>query len=150
MSLIERIDRDLIKALKAGEKDKVTTLRGLKSDLKYRQIDKGDDLTDDDVITVLSSLAKKRRESIEHFEKGGREDLVAKEKGELALITSYLPEQFGEDQLREIIEQAINETGADSPQKVGMVMKIVMPKTMGRADGKLVNKLAMEMLAKGN
>ncbi len=144
MALFEKINQDMIQALKAGEKERLTLLRGLKSDLKYKQIDKGDELTDEDAITVLSSQAKKRRESIEQFQKGGREDLVAKEQAELAIITSYLPEQLSEDKLREII----SETGADSPQKVGLVMKVVMPKIKGQADGKIVNKLAIEILAK--
>jgi uncharacterized protein YqeY len=148
MSLFEKINQDMIKALKAGEKEKLTVLRGLKSDLKYKQIDKGDELTDEDVIAVLSSQAKKRRESIEQFQKGHREDLVQKEQRELAIITSYLPEQLSEDKLREIISEAIAETGADSPQKVGLVMKVVIPQIKGRADGKLVNKLAIEILAK--
>jgi len=148
MSLFEKINQDIIKALKAGEKDKLTVLRGLKSDLKYKQIDKADELTDDDVIAVLSSLAKKRRESIEQFQKGGRNDLVAKEQAELIIINSYLPKQLSKEKLCEIIHEAIAESGADSPQKVGLVMKLVMPKIKGQADGKLVNKLATEMLAK--
>jgi len=148
MSLFEKIDQDMKQALKAGEKERLTVLRGLKSELKYKQIDKADELTDDDAIAVLSSAAKKRRESIEQFQKGGREDLVKKERAELAIITSYLPEQLSEEKLRQIISDAIAESGVDSPQKVGLVMKVVMPKIKGRADGKLVNKLAMEILAK--
>ncbi len=148
MSLFEKIDQDMKQALKAGEKERLTVLRGLKSELKYKQIDKVDELTDDDAIAVLSSAAKKRRESIEQFQKGGREDLVKKEQAELAIITSYLPEQLSEEKLHQIISDAIAESGADSPQKVGLVMKVVMPKIKGQADGKLVNKLAMEILAK--
>jgi uncharacterized protein YqeY len=149
MSLFERIDQDMKQALKAGDKERLSVLRGLKSDLKYRQIDKkGEELSEEDAIAVLSSAAKRRRESIDEFKKGGREDLVRKEKFELDVITSYLPEQLSEEKLREIIREAIAETGADSPQKLGLVMKIVMPKIKGQADGKLVNKLAMDMLAK--
>jgi uncharacterized protein YqeY len=148
MSVIEQIDQDMKQALKAGDKERLTVLRGLKSDLKYKQIEKSDELTEDDVIGVLSSSAKKRRESIEQFQKGGREDLVKKERHELDVITSYLPKQLSEEKLRQIIQDAIAETGADSPQKVGLVMKIVMPQIKGQADGKQVNKLAMAMLAK--
>ncbi len=148
MSLIERIDHDMKQALKAGQKLRLSVLRGLKSDLKYKQIEKGDEFSEDDAIAVLTSVAKKRRESIEQFERGGREDLVAKEKAELEIIISYMPEQLTEARLREIIKQAIVETGADSPQKLGLVMKSVMPKIKGQADGKQVNKMAMEMLAK--
>ena len=148
MSLIERIDKDIVKALKAGEKDKLTALRGLKSDIKYRQIEKGEKLSDEDVIAVLNSARKKRRDSIEQFEKGGRDDLVTKETIGLKLIEQYLPEQMSEDKLLEIVKQAIVQTGADSPAKIGLVMKVVMPQVKGQADGKLINKLAMELLSK--
>ena len=146
MSLIEKIDEDIKKALKAGEKETLTALRGLKSDIKYRQIDKGEDLTDDDVIAVLNSARKKRRDSIEQFEKGGRDDLVRHEKHGLALIESYLPEQMSEEKLTEIIKKAIEQTGADSPAKIGLVMKAVMPVVKGQADGKTINKIALQLL----
>ena len=148
MSLIEQIDKDTVVAMKAGEKDKVTVLRGLKSDLKYKQIELGKDLTDQQVVEVLSSAAKKRRDSIEQFEKGGRDDLVKKEQAELEIINSYLPKQLGENELSGLIEAAIEESGANSPQKIGLVMKLLMPKIKGKADGKLVNKMVLEKLAK--
>ena len=148
MSVVKKIDSDLIEALKAGDKAKVTVLRGLKSDLKYKLIDKGEELTDDDAIAVLSSAAKKRRESIEQFRQGNRDDLADKEQSELAVIEQYLPAQLDEAKLRQIVAEAIEETGADSPQKIGLVMKVVMPKIKGQADGKLVNRLAAELLAK--
>ncbi len=148
MSLLKHIDENLIKALKAGEKDKLTVLRGLKSDLKYKQIDKGDDLTKEEIIAVLSSAAKKRRESIEQYTLGNRDDLVKKESFELEIIKAYLPEQMSEEKVREIVVAAIEETGADSPQKIGLIMKVVMPKVKGQADGKLINKIAIELLAK--
>lgn len=147
MSISERIDKDVIKALKAGEKEKLTVLRGLKSDLKYRQISIGKELTEEQVLEVLGSAAKKRRESAEQFAAGGRQELADKENSELTIIQSYLPEQLDETRLREIIKAAIEETGADSPQKMGLVMKAVMPQVKGRADGKLVQKLASELLA---
>ncbi len=151
MSLLQRIDSDLKEALKGGDKDKVTVLRGLKSDIKYKQIDKGGattELPDEEIVGVLNSSAKKVRDSIEQFTNGNRFDLVAKETFALNIITGYLPQQLTEDELKKIIADAIAESGADSPQKLGLVMKIVAPKTKGRADGKLVNKLANEMLAK--
>ncbi len=147
MNRLEQIEQDLIKALKARDQQKVTVLRSLKSELKYRRIEKKGNLTDEDVIAVLSSYAKKCRESLSDFEKGGRDDLVQKAKMELDIVTTYLPRQLPEDELRSIIKTAIEETGADSPQKLGLVMKAVMPKIKGKADGKLVNKLASEMLA---
>lgn len=147
MSLIEKIDEDIKKALKAGEKETLAALRGLKSDIKYRQIDKGETLTDEDVIAVINSARKKRRDSIEQFEKGGRDDLVKKERHELAVIEKYLPEQLDETKLTEIIKKAIEETGADSPSKIGLVMKAVMPVVKGQADGKMINQIAMRLLA---
>jgi uncharacterized protein len=147
VSLIERIDNDLKEALKAGNKEKVTVLRGLKSDIKYKQIDKGEALTDEEVTGVMSTSVKKVRDSIEQFTTAGRSDLVEKETLELGILMAYLPQQLGEEELRAIIAEAITESGADSPQKVGLVMKIVAPKVKGRADGKLVSKLANEMLA---
>lgn len=147
MSISERIDKDIIKALKAGEKEKLTVLRGLKSDLKYRQIAVGKELTEEQALEVLGTAAKKRRESAEQFASGGRQDLVDKEKSELVIIQVYLPEQMDEAKVREIIQAAIEETGADSPQKMGLVMKVVMPRVKGRADGKMVQKLASEILA---
>ena len=150
MSLLKRIDEDLIKALKNRENDKVTLFRGLKSDIKYKQIDKGEELTDDEVGAVLATNAKKRRDSIEQFAAGNRQDLVDKETFELDIIKAYLPKQMSEDKLREIIGAAIAKTGADSPAKMGLIMKEVMPEVKGKADGKLVNKLAAEMLSKGS
>jgi len=148
MSLIKKIDEDLIKALKAGEKEKATVLRGLKSDFKYKKIDIGRELTDEDCIEVMSSVAKKIKESIEQFEKGGREDLVEKEERELEIVQVYLPQQLGEQELKQIIQDAIKETGAASPQQMGLVMKVIMPKIKSRADGKLASKLVIELLAK--
>ena len=148
MSILEKIETELIKALKSGDKEKVVVLRGLKSDIKYKRIDKGEDLTDEEVIDVLSGNVKKIKDSIEHFGKAGREDLVNKEKAAFKIISAYLPEQLGEEELREIVKEAVEEAGAESPQQMGLVMRIVMPKIKGRADGKLVSKLATEMLAK--
>lgn len=148
MSIIEKIDSDLIKALKSGDKEKVVVLRGLKSDIKYKNIDKGKELTNEEVIAVVSVNSKKIRDSIEQFDKAGRKDLVAKEKLGLEIISEYLPEQLGEEELRGIVKQAVKESGAESPQQMGLVMKIVMPQIKGRADGKLVSKLATEFLAK--
>ena len=147
MSIFKQIEQDMIKALKEGEKEKLTVLRGLKSDLKYKVIDKGDELTDDEAIAVLNSAAKKHRDSIEQFAKGGRDDLVKQEEFGLEIIKGYLPEQISDEELLEIVKQAIEESGADSPQKIGMVMKIVIPKVKGRADGKTINKIATQILS---
>jgi uncharacterized protein len=148
MTLLEQIEHDMIEALKAGQKEKLTVLRGLKSDIKYKQIELGRPMTDDDVRSVFSTASKKRRDSIEQFRNAGREELAQKEEFELGVILSYLPKQLTEDEIRNLVVEAIAETGADSPQKMGLVMKALMPKTKGQADGKLLSRIVSELLAK--
>ncbi len=148
MSLLQQIENDLKEALKAGQKLRLTVLRGLKSDIKYKQIEVGHEMADADIIGVLTSAAKKRKESIEQFRAGGREELAAQEETELTIIQSYLPEQLTEATLRQIITETIAETGANSPKMMGLVMKALLPKIKGQADGKLVSQLVTELLAK--
>jgi uncharacterized protein YqeY len=140
-SLKSKIDQDIKEALKARNNLKLGVLRMLKSEIKYKEIDKGSELSDDEVISVLSSSVKKRKDSIEQFEKGGREDLVSQEKAELEVVMGYMPEQLGEDELIRIIQQAIQETNAGGPADLGKVMKSIIPQVKGRADGKLINRL---------
>ncbi|MEZ5359519.1 MAG: GatB/YqeY domain-containing protein [Candidatus Zixiibacteriota bacterium] len=147
MSLLDRIDQDLIKALKSGEKDATVTLRGLKSDIKYFKINNTlKEVTDDDIIKVMAQAAKQRRDSIEKFEQGGREDLVAKEKAELEIIARYLPAGLKPEELAAIVDEVVAEVGASSPADMGKVMKAVMPKVQGRADGKAVKDAVMARL----
>jgi uncharacterized protein YqeY len=147
MSIPEKIDQDIKEALRGGKKDLLTVLRGLKSDLKYKEISAREAISDEVAVEVLAGAAKKRRESIEQFRKGERDDLVRKEEFELGVITGYLPEQLTEEKLRELARAAIDEVGAESPRQIGQVMKVLMPQVKGRADGKLVNKLITELLA---
>lgn len=147
MSLLQQIDNDLKEALKAGQKERLSVLRGLKSDIKYKQIELGHEMSDADIIGVLTSASKKRKESIEQFKAGGRADLVAKEEAEFAIIQAYLPEQLSDEKLRRIIAETIAETGANSPKMMGVVMKALLPKVKGMADGKLVSQLVTELLA---
>ena len=148
MSIISRIDEDIKKALKAGEKDALAALRGRKSDIKYKQIEKGEELVDDDVIAVLNSARKKRRDSIEQFEKGGRPDLVEKELAEITILESYLPEQLTEDALRTLVREAVAECGAQGVQQMGVVMKCCMTKVAGRSDGAVVSSIVKQELQK--
>ncbi len=147
MSLLkERIDADLKAALKASDRLRVSTLRLIKSAIKNREIDKGAPLTDEETIEVLSSLAKQRKESIEEFNKASRTDLVHKEEEELSVIKAYLPEELSEDELEKIIQDTIKEVGALSLKDMGRVMKTIMPKVKGRADGRVVNQKVRELL----
>lgn len=148
-SLLKReIDRDLKEALKRRDSLRLNVLRMLKSDIRYKEIERRSELSDDEVISVLSSSIKKRKDSIQQFEKGEREDLASREKAELAVISKYLPEQLTEEELSDIISQAIEEVNANGPSSLGMVMKDVMPKIKGRADGKKVNQMVSSQLQK--
>lgn len=145
-SLKRRINQDAKEALKSKDTLTLNVLRMLKSEIRYKEIERGSELSDDDVISVLSSAIKKRKDSIQQFEKGGRDDLASKEKEELAVVTKYMPEQVSEEELSQIISQAISEEGATGASDLGKVMKLVMPKVRGRADGKKVNQMVSSQL----
>jgi uncharacterized protein YqeY len=144
--LKKRIDDDLKEALKSKDSVTLSVLRMLKSEIHYKEIERGSDLSDDDVISVLSTAIKRRKDSIQQFEKGGRDDLTSKEQEELAVVTKYMPEQLGDEELSQIISQAIDEEDASGPSDLGKVMRLVMPKVQGRADGKKVNKMVSSQL----
>jgi uncharacterized protein YqeY len=146
-SLKQRIEQDTRDALKKRDSERLSVLRMLKSEIKYKEIDKGFELSDDEVISVLSSSIKKRKDSIQQFEKGGRDDLASREKAELELIFKYLPEQLTEEELSQIISQAIEEVNATGISDLGKVMKVIMPKVKGRADGKIVNQMVSSQLS---
>ncbi|MCK4426978.1 MAG: GatB/YqeY domain-containing protein [candidate division Zixibacteria bacterium] len=145
-SIKDKITQDMKKALAAKDKVKLSVIRLLKSEIRYKEIEKGSELSDDEIISVLSSSVKRHKDSIEQFEKGGRDDLAAQEKAELEIIWEYMPKQLEEDELSKIVDEAIKETDVLSPSGLGKVMKIVMPKVKGRADGKRVNELALSKL----
>ncbi|RUM86962.1 MAG: GatB/YqeY domain-containing protein [Thermovibrio sp.] len=147
MSLKERLKADMKEAMKAKDKLKLSTIRMINSLIKNAEIEKRGELSDEEIVQLLMKYAKQRRESIEMYEKGGRQDLVEKERAELEIVESYLPKQMSEEELREVVKRAIEETGASSPKDIGKVMKAVMPKVKGRADGSLVNRIARELLS---
>ncbi|KPK75568.1 MAG: hypothetical protein AMJ89_04255 [candidate division Zixibacteria bacterium SM23_73] len=142
----DRITQDMKKALAAKDKVKLSVTRLLKSEIRYKEIEKGSELSDDEIISVLSSSVKRHKDSIEQFEKGGREDLAAQEISELEIIWEYMPKQLEEDELSQIVDETIKETEVSGPSGLGKVMKMVMPKVKERADGKRVNELALSKL----
>ena len=148
MSLLSKLDDDLKSAMKASDGLKVSVLRMAKSSIKYRKIETGKEPSDDDIIAVLSALAKQRKESIEQFSKGGRPELAEKESMELAIIQGYLPEQLLPEELDKIIIGAIKESAAEGLKDIGKVMRIVISTTKGAADGKLISQRVKEMLEK--
>jgi uncharacterized protein YqeY len=147
MSLYDDIDADFKKTLKDQDKERLSVLRGLKTAIKNKQVELRGELTDDQIRGVISSEIKKRKEAIEKFGRGLRQDLVEKEEGELKILSSYLPPQLSTEEIQAIVTQAIEEISASSPEDLGKVMKSVMPKLAGKADGREVNRIARELLS---
>ncbi|MCL5022100.1 MAG: GatB/YqeY domain-containing protein [Nitrospirae bacterium] len=150
MSLLKRFDDDLKEALKAADRGKVSILRMVKAAVKNKQIEKGRELTDDEVLSVLSSMVKQGRESMEQFTAAGRIDLAGKEEREVAILQGYLPAQLTREEIDGIIIEAVRETSAGGPQDMGKVMRLVMPRLKGAADGKYVNQRVRELLEPGS
>ena len=146
MSLSEQIQKDMYAAMKNGEKDKTVTLRSALSKLKDKRIDKQDDLSEQEELQVIKTMVKQRYESIEMYEKGGRKDLVAKEKTELELLETFLPQMMSAEELGTLINAVIAETGATSMSDIGKIMPEVMKRSAGRADGKLAQSLVRDKL----
>ncbi len=146
MTLKERLNDDLKSAMKQKEELRLAAIRQIRGAIQKKEIDAGRDLAEDDMLKVIGTLIKQHKESIEMFEKGGRAELVAKEQEELTVLESYVPQQMSESEVKAVILEAMQATGATSAKDIGKVMKAVMAKTQGRADGKMVNQLVKEML----
>ena len=147
MSLYDDIILDLRKSIKEQDKGRLSVLRGLKTAIKNKQVELREEPTDDQIRGVLSSEIKKRKEAIEKFGQGLRQDLVEKEEEELRILSSYLPPQLSTEEIKGVVTQAIEEISASGPKDLGRVMKSVMPKLAGRADGREVNRIAQELLS---
>jgi uncharacterized protein YqeY len=147
LKLIDQIQEDLKRSMKAKDGNRVSVLRFLLSSIQNREIEKKEALDDDEVLAEISSSAKRRRESIEAFKEGDRADLVEKEEAELAILQEYLPEQLSPDEIRGVVEEVVKAVGAASASDLGKVMKELMPRLRGRADGKLVNEIVRQVLS---
>lgn len=148
MSLSERIVSDLTASMKAQDAERTSVLRMVKSALTYRQIEKGDGLTDDEIIKALQSLVKQRRDSIEQYEKAGRAELAAKESAEIKVIEEYLPQAASREEIDQAVADAIAETGATSMKEMGAVMKAAQAKLAGRsADGRTLSEFVKAKLS---
>jgi uncharacterized protein YqeY len=147
MGLEEQLLQDMKSALKSGDKPTLETIRMLRAQLKNKYIEKGEDLSETEVVDVLSKEAKKRKESIDMYKQGERDDLADKESRELEIINSYLPKFLSEDEVEKIIRCAIDETKAESIREMGKVMGIVMPQVKGRADGRIVQDMVKKLLS---
>ena len=146
MNFIESIKTDMYSAMKSGDKEKAGTLRTLLSKLKDRQINTRQELTDNDCINVIKTLVKQRKEAAKMYEDAKRPKLAEKEKIELAILETYLPKMMTEQETRTLIENVINETGAEGISDIGKVMPIVMQRGEGKVDGKNANIILRELL----
>jgi uncharacterized protein YqeY len=147
MSLKDKIVADLTSAMKAKDADRLSTLRMVKANLMNRQIEKGGELTDDEVVKALQSLVKQRHDSIEQYEKAGRTELAAKESAEASIIEEYLPQAASAYEIEAAVRSAISETGATSMKDMGAVMKATLATLSGtNADGKLVSETVKRLL----
>lgn len=146
MQLKQRLYEDLKKAMKTKDEIRTRTLRLIISSIKTLEVEKMTEATDDDVFRVLSKECRKRVEAIEAYKKGGREDLANEEQRELEIIKSYMPKQLSEEELKEIVKDVVEETGSSSIKDLGRVMKVLMPRVKGRADGKTVNNIVRQIL----
>jgi uncharacterized protein YqeY len=146
MSIQPKLLEDMKAAMKSGNKLRLETIRGLRSQLKNSEIEKGRELTDEEEINVLLTAAKRRRESIEQFKKGNRPDRAAEEEQELRVIQEYLPRQMSEEEITTLVEQIIKDVGASSSGDMGKVMGKLMPQVKGKADGKTVQKIVQQKL----
>ena len=146
MSLQDSLQDDLKNALRTGDTLRRSVLRYLRSEIHNQEIATQGALDDDAVLGLLSQQAQQRRDSIEAFKKGHRQDLVDKEESELAIILEYLPQQLTRDEIAEVVEKAVRQVGAAGPQDMGKLMRVVMPQLKGKAQGREVSSIASELL----
>lgn len=147
MGLEERLVNEMKEAMKSSEKLRLSTIRMIRSAVKNKEIELREKLDDEGIQRVIQGMVRKSEESLFQFEAGGRADLVEKERKEMEILKSFLPQSLSQEEIIKIIEQSMEETQASSLKDLGKVMKSVMPKLQGKADGKLVNQLVKERLS---
>jgi uncharacterized protein YqeY len=145
--LEQKIANDLKVAMKARDDLRTSCLRMLKTSLKNRQIEKGDKLTDQEVLQVIGSLIRKGQESVREYRKAGRQELAVKEEQEIRILNSYLPEQYAPEEIEKKLKEIITELSASGPKDLGRVMKVAMARMTGKVQGKEVNEIARKLLS---
>lgn len=145
--LFKKLQEEMKAAMKSGDKDRLSTIRMLISEIKKVQIDSKKELTDDEIVSILQKYVKQRKEAYEQYTKAGREDLAGKELKEIEIVQEFLPQPLSEKELVEIIDQTIAEVGATSIKDMGKVVKSVIEKVKGRAEGAVVSKIVKEKLS---
>ncbi len=146
MSLKDELKKTLVESAKARDQVMLDTVRSIQSAIKYKEIDKKGELTEAEQLAVIQTLCKQRREAIEQFQKGGRQDLSEKETRELSILQKFLPQQLSREELEVLVKKAIAESGAKGPADMGKVMKLVMKAVVGRSDGNQVSDVVKSLL----
>lgn len=146
-TLADKLMADIKDSMKSGAKDRLVTLRSLHAQIKDATVNAGKDMTDDAVIAVVARQIKQRVDAIAQFKAAGRDDLVANEEREIAILKSYQPAQLSEAEIEALVVKAVAETGATTKKEMGKVMAAIMPHVKGKADGALVNKIVSSKLA---
>ncbi|WP_257346049.1 GatB/YqeY domain-containing protein [Pseudalkalibacillus decolorationis] len=147
MSLLDRLNQDMKQAMRNKEKQKLTVIRMVKASLQNESIKLGHELNQEEELTVLSREVKQRKDSLQEFEKAGRDDLVQNQRQEIDILNEYLPEQLSDEEVEQIVKETVEQVGATSKQDMGKVMGAIMPKVKGKADGGLVNRLVQKHLS---
>ncbi len=146
--LLKQLQKEMKEAMKSGDKEKLSVIRMLISEIKKVQIDSKKELTDQDIIKILQKYAKQRKEAIQQYKKANRPDLAEKEQKELEIVQQYLPQSLSREELEKIIDETISELGASSMKDMGKVMKAVTEKVQGRAEGSVISQIVREKLSK--
>ncbi len=144
--LLNRLQNEMKEALKSKNKERLSVIRMLISEIKKEQIDKKKELSDDEITKIIQRYAKQRKDAIEQYKRANRQDLVEKEEKELNIVLEFLPKQLSREELEKIIDECINEVGATSLKDMGKVMKVVLERVKGRADGKVVSEIVRKRL----
>ncbi len=148
MSIKDRLNQDFIAARKAQKKTEADVLTMVRTAIRYREIDKKGELTDSDLIAIISHEIKQRKDSVSQYTSGQRQDLATKEQKEIDLLMKYMPAQLSEKQIAEVVARAVSQSGASGPADMGKVMGLAMKELKGKADGTLVQKLVRQELTK--
>ncbi|WP_079530317.1 MULTISPECIES: GatB/YqeY domain-containing protein [Halobacillus] len=147
MSILERLNQDMKAAMKARDKKTLGVIRMVKASMQNEAIKLGEDLSEEEELTVLSREVKQRKDSLQEFKEAGREDLVEGLNEEIEILQVYMPKQLTEEELEQIVQETIEEVGASSKSDMGKVMSAVMPKVKGKTEGSKVNKLVLKQLS---
>lgn len=148
MSLLDKLTKDMVAVMKAKDKETLSTVRMLKASVQNEKIKLGHELSEEEENSLLAREYKQRKEALEEFVAAKRQDLIDKTKAEMSVVEKYMPKQLSDDEIKQIVAEAVQATGADSMKDFGKVMKSVMPKVKGKADGKVVNQTVKDALQK--